>query len=184
MQPNEITIERSKKKTALSALIGVVFVALGGWMVGGGIPDLGGLAVAIGAISSVVFGVFLALHLRMLVDRSPGLIIGPDGFTDASSAVPAGLVRWDDIVGLSITTISGQRMLTVQVRDPAPYLNRGNALQRRVHRINSKLTGSSINLASNGLKISFEAMVAALQEGLARSRAGGGGQRAPDPARS
>jgi hypothetical protein len=64
------------------------------------------------------------------------------------------------------------------VRDPLPYLQRGNFLQRRLHKVNTRLTGSSINLVSNGLKISFDGLLAAIEGGLARSRAASGQSQA------
>src|SRR5580698_10622693 len=51
-------------------------------------------------------------------DGKPGLIIDHQGIVDNSSAVSAGRILWDEIVGFRVSEIAGQRFLTIGLTDP------------------------------------------------------------------
>jgi hypothetical protein len=46
-------------------------------------------------------------------------------------------------------------MLIIMVSDPQKYVDRGNALKRRLNQANYKMCGSPIAISSNALKIDF-----------------------------
>lgn len=169
--PADLIILRSKTKSALTVLGCVAFIAVGIVLVSIDDPEFSPIGKLTGWPAIVVFGLLLVPAVRLLLSKTPGLILQRDGFVDRSSAISAGFVPWSEVTELLVTTISGQRILTVKVRDPKPYLARGNLLQRPLVRANLRLTGSPINLSSTGLHISFEELVQRFQERCALAHA-------------
>lgn len=175
----ELVIPRSKKKSVATVLGCLAFVALGSWLVSIDDPKFDARAKLAGWAAIVFFGLLVLPALRLALARSPGLILRRDGFVDSSSAIPAGFVPWREVRELVVSTVSSQRMLTVKVRDPEPYLRRGNLLQRALVRANLRLTGSPINLTSNGLRIGFDELVRLFREHCERAHASPGPDAPP-----
>jgi hypothetical protein len=158
--PGELRIARSRGKLALLVLGAAAFVAVSVLLlVFTDFRDPKAPPRVFLWAGALFFGACLVAGARSLFRRTPGLVLRADGFVDASSPISVGFVPWKDVAALAIATIHSQRMLVVKLHDPAPYLARGNALARLVHRANLKLTGSPINLASNSLRISFDELV-------------------------
>lgn len=111
----------------------------------------------LGWISTVFFGVCAGSIATKLFDRSIGLRIDDRGITDNTSSSAAGLIEWQDIVGLERVTIASNKMIMVQVRNPEKYIARGkNSFVRRAMKMNNKLYGTPITIISSSLKISYK----------------------------
>lgn len=90
-----------------------------------------------------------------LFDTQPGLILDSIGITDRSNAVAMGRIAWQDIRRISILHVEGQRFLTLHMRNPQQYLQRGNFLQRQANKLSDRFYGSPVHIAAGTLKISF-----------------------------
>lgn len=157
----KLTIPLSKGKLGLIALGAIAFVPLCLWVVA--LDDASIVHRALAGLGIPLFAVCGVLAVRKLFDTRPGLILDSQGFTDNASANPAGFVPWTDVTDFHVVTIRRQRSLTVVVRNPEEYINRGGKLRQYLNRANTRMVGSPIAISANSLKICFEDLVAAFE---------------------
>ncbi len=173
-QTNNLEIPLSKTKLMLMLGGAMLFVACGFWFVisppvirhplFGNPPVL--FAVGISAI--IFFGLCALIAVRKLFDKTPGFIIGNQGFVDNSSGVSAGVIPWNDVVRVEKHNLMGQNFLVFIVQNPEEYLNRQtNPLKRKTMAINLKSYGSPITVSANTLQISFDELAALVERKLA-----------------
>lgn len=110
----------------------------------------------IGVACVVLFGFGSLLGIKKLFDQSPGLIINSEGILDNSSGVSAGIIPWADVVGIEEYQVKQQKFISIKVKNPEKYANKGSFLKRMVNRANIKMCGTPINISVNGLKISYD----------------------------
>jgi hypothetical protein len=110
---------------------------------------------ALGALSVLFFGACAVYAITKVFDRQPGLVLGPAGLVDNSSAVAAGFIPWSDVTGVEIFRFGRQKMLVIRVADPEKYIARGNPLKRALNRANTGMVGSPVAISSNTLRIPF-----------------------------
>ncbi|MCH8622344.1 STM3941 family protein [Undibacterium sp. TS12] len=165
--PDETVIELSKSKLRGVVAGALVFVAASIWMVQmdaaqvaekGLVNDVV-IMHGIGWAGLVFFGLCGFAGLLKIIDRKPGLVLSQAGIHDNSSYLAAGLIPWSDITGLSVFEVSGQRVMVVNVRDPERYISLGSLPKRALKRINHRLCGSPVGIASNSLKLGFEELL-------------------------
>jgi hypothetical protein len=125
---------------------------------------------AVGAAAVLFFGACAVYAIVKFFDRKPGLVLGPTGFLDNSSAVAAGFIPWSDVTGVGIFTVGIQKFLVVRVADPEKYIRRGNPFRRALNRVNTRMCGSPITISSNALRISFHELHRELASRHARAR--------------
>jgi hypothetical protein len=184
----ETIVELSKVKLSLITIGSFAFVAIGIWMLGLENQTVEGSrftepdyvnGVAMAAIA--FFGVCGIFGLKKMSDHRPGVLLTPDGFYDNSSGVAAGIVTWSDVSGVSEYSMQGQRFVSVLLKDPETYVNRGSTLRRMANRANMKLCGTPVNISANSLKISYEELLKLFETYLESSRAGSGEGVSGDP---
>jgi hypothetical protein len=157
-----VIIQFSKVKLALLLLLALGFVALGIWFVlspstFGHFEPRKTLVFITGIASIVFFGACAFVILRKLPDSKPGLVLNEDGYADSSSGVAGGLVKWKDITGIRLLTISNQHLLMIHVRNPEEYIERVQGkFKKRMMKLNYKMYGSPLSLSASGLKCSFD----------------------------
>lgn len=172
-----IEIPLSKKKLTLMLLGALTFVAIGLWFVIApptisnsywGNPTK--IAIA-GYASVLVFGLCAFVLIRKLPDNKPGLIIDDVGFTDNSSGASAGQILWSDIEDISVIEIHRQKIIMVQVINPQDYIGKQTSgFKRKMMQTNYKMYGTPLSITSNGLKISFDELLATLVDKLKQSK--------------
>jgi hypothetical protein len=118
------------------------------------------------------FGLCGLSALFKLFDFSPGLVIDAEGIVDNSSGVSAGRIPWSDIRGFTVTTVQGQRFLTVKVANPKKYVQRGHVLKRLLVNANATYFGGAIQISANSLKIDFDELVRVANEFREKYRSG------------
>ena len=170
---NEIVIPLSKRKLVL-LLLGAaasVVVSLWLWSIAETQTRFHPLRVrAAAVVGAFFFGICAVYGCIKFFDSKPGLIVDREGIVDNSSGVSVGRVPWDEITGLKVTALSGQRFLTIEVVDPRKYIGRGNFFQRQLIASNVKMTGSPINISSNSLSLKFDDLHRILVESFERYR--------------
>lgn len=140
----------------------LTFVALGIWLftISNEVPGRNPLFVKLASIAATAFfGLAAVVVLKKLFDNSPGLIINSKGIFDNAGGTSAGLIPWDQMTDFSILVIRGQQILAIYVRDPKPYLDKGNFLRRVANKANYKYYGTPVCISSNGLKTNFNELV-------------------------
>ena len=163
----DAVIPLSKGRLTLLLLGCVAFVAGSIWI--WSIADLqtryNPLYMKCVAVASVSFFGLCGIYGCIKVfDGRPGLIIDDQGIVDNSNAVSAGRIFWDEIIGLRVSEIAGQRFLTIEVTDPQKYVERCGFILRMLNAANTKMVGSPINISSNSLKVNFDELVRMLTE--------------------
>ncbi len=154
-----ISIPLSRDRLLFFVIASAVFVGIGCWMM----LDMESLFafdsiyLRIPAVAAILFFGYILFHAtRKILDTTPGLVIGPDGIIDNSSATSVGFIPWSQVSDLTTTSVESQRFVTVHLADDGPYLARGSRIVRLMNRANTRMTGSPINISSSSLKISFE----------------------------
>lgn len=107
----------------------------------------------------IFFGLCGLYSTKKLLNSNPGLVLDSAGIIDNSGAVSVGRISWQDLEGINITWIQGQRFITLYVTDPQKYLQRGGFLKRQVNALNYKLYSSPIHISANTLNISFNELI-------------------------
>jgi hypothetical protein len=178
---HEVAIPLSKDKLGLLLIASIAFVVGGIWI--WSIADaqtrenplyLKSVAVACASF----FGLAGIFYCIKLFDGRPGLIIDGIGIVDNSSAVAAGRILWDEIIGLRVTGIAGQRFLTIDVIEPQKYVERCGFFQRMLNAANAELLGSPISISPNALNVNFDELVRMLTEAFERHKAASRTRRA------
>ena len=103
-------------------------------------------------LSIVLFGLIAIFFLRKLFDKEPGLVFTNSGIVDNASAVSAGFIPWSEVIGSQIFEMPQQTMLIIMVREPEKYVDRGNAVKRKLNQANHKMCGSPIAISANALR--------------------------------
>ncbi len=166
----EIEISLSKSKLTLLLLGSVLLVALGLWFLIAppsiDHPVYGNqtLLLLAGILATAFFGLTTIFIARKLMDNRPGLVIGKEGITDNSSAVAAGLIKWDDLEYFSVLKISGQKLIMLFVKNPQDYIDRQTSgFKKRAMKMNFKMYQTPLSISANGLKCNFDELLGMLE---------------------
>jgi hypothetical protein len=101
------------------------------------------VAVYFGILFFAACGLYAAYRLAV---RRPALEIDAAGITDASSALGAGRLRWDEVDHVRLYIYSGQPMLGIVPRDLGVLLRRQGAVRRYLTKLNLFLGCAPINV--------------------------------------
>jgi len=163
MKKEEIIIEKNKIRMIFLILPSLIFVGLGIWIAFFApelnIKLLNGEIVKkiIGLLSIGFFGFAGILVTKKLLDNKYGIKISEKGIYDNSSAINAGLIKWDNIERIERSKVMNQKFIRVVVNNPEEFINRQkNILMRKNVESNFKLFGSPIQISTNTLKIGFD----------------------------
>ncbi|KIC89406.1 STM3941 family protein [Flavihumibacter sp. ZG627] len=171
MEPSEeiIEIELSKKKILLMLVGSLAFVAIGIWFVISppaisnsywGNPTK---LAFVGYASIFFFGLCAFLLFRKLSDKKPGLIIDNTGITDNSGGVSAGQILWSDLEDISVMEMHRQKLIMLHVKNPQEYIDKQTSgFKRKMMQMNYNMYGTPLSITTNGLKISFDDLMATL----------------------
>jgi hypothetical protein len=158
--PLDVTeIPLSKFKLVLLLVGAALFIVAGFWFVKH--PDMFQrvplLITIVGYLAIVFFGVVALFIVSKLFDPMPGFVIDDNGIVDNSSAFSVGFIPWEDIVDVSVTEVSKQKIILIKVADPQDYISRQpNALGKQTARMNYRMYGSPVSVTTNSLKISAD----------------------------
>lgn len=112
-------------------------------------------SVAVGVISfSVVVCGFLLT--KILFDRSPAVILNPQGLTDNSGAFSVGFIPWSRISSIEQKRFAMTKFIQVFVENPEEFLGSQSYLRRLTQRANLKMGGAPIQIATVTLNGDFD----------------------------
>lgn len=164
---DEKIVELSKTKITLAILGSAAFVAIGIWMLSLDEASIRSsrsfrlfwnnpmYVQVLGLLSILCFGLVGLFFFKKLFDKKAGLVFSNSGIVDNASAAAAGFIPWSEVMGADIFEMAQQKMLIIHVRDPQKYVDRGNAVKRKLNRANYNMCGSPIAISANALKINF-----------------------------
>jgi hypothetical protein len=142
-----IAIKASRLKYALLLIIAIGFVLAGAFIVA---FDTTGEAW-LGWLSIVFFGAGIPLFLWQLLDARPRLIIDEKGVFDRTLGV--GVIPWPEITGAYLRSIKSADFICLELRNPAPWLERLSPIKRAMASANEALGFSALNLNLSGLAV-------------------------------
>jgi hypothetical protein len=173
LNDERIEISLSKRKMILLLTGSLIFVALGAYFITDSSTFTNGeyrryplwLILAVGYASVSFFGICAIFICYKFFDNKPGLIVDKNGITDNSSGVSVGLIKWHEIVKLSVSEVYRQKFILIYVNDPETIINnQSNLFKRKTLSINNKIYHTPIAISSNALKCNFDNLYLLLTE--------------------
>lgn len=177
MADKEIIIEKDKIRMIILMLPSLIFVGLGIWIAFFA-PELNTnllngqiLKKIIGLLSIAFFGFGAILILKKLFDNKYGIKISQKGIYDNSSALNAGLIKWENIERIERRKVINKRFIRVVVNNPEEFIERHkNKLLRKNAESNFKLFGSPVHINTNTLNIGFEELFDLINDELEKRK--------------
>ena len=155
----ETKIQLSKTKIVYAIFGSVIFVMIGLWLFQNldKFPNYNPLLLQIIFISTVIFfGLCCTYAIIKLFDKKPGLVINDSGIFDNSSAMRAGLIKWENITNVYVSEIFKQQFLTIEVNNTEELLLNQSGLRKLIMRWNKDFFNSPIQISSITLECSLE----------------------------
>ena len=117
---------RKKSINLLLILSGILVVMLLILLYSSGIISDGIIiakGVAFSSICSVILAIIIIKTLISLKDKSPLIILSPEGITAKVTAASkaAGLILWKDISDIQLQKVGGDTLVTLIINNPEPY---------------------------------------------------------------
>ena len=161
----EFQIKRSGIKRYLYILLSLIMTAASALML------ISQRSVIIGLIGLLFFG----LGTIVIVWKTfgpPLLILTAEGFTDNSTASPAGFIPWEAVSRLAIVEIMRQTFITVYLEDTGAYLDTLSPLKRNGAKNDIAMGYGPINIALLGTGMRPEDVLSRMMEFWTVSRNG------------
>ena len=159
----KIVIQLSKSKLLLMFLGAATFAGIGFWFLTAppkiDLPLFGNPTIifVVGLASILFFGIMGFFIIKMLGDKSPGLVISDEGVFDNSSALSVGLVLWTDILEIKETKVVNQTFISLIVKNPQDYIDRQtNVIKGVLMQKNYDSYGTAIAITVNGLNCEYQ----------------------------
>lgn len=159
----QIAIPISKLKVALSFMICVALIVISIWIMTSPVSSASRGAAVLFALS---FGYGAIMFAKMILDSRPGLVLDEEGIFDPSGMSIVGKVRWEEIESISALRIKTERMIVVQLNDPAQYISRNKGMTRKRLTFHMAMFGSPIYISSGTLLIEFDELFQLMNEKL------------------
>lgn len=159
----ELRLFSKRSRLLLLLAAGAALTGTSAWLAFGFPPSVMSVVWWLGI---VFFGLGTVMMLTRLLIRRPILIVDREGIVDRAQLIAAGRVTWDEIEGLSISTVYGQTFLGIHVHDLAALLARKSLLQRLAIRSNTSFGYAPINLPQSLLPVPVEKLAAWMQDAL------------------
>jgi hypothetical protein len=117
------------------------------------------------AIISLITGIIgLVICIPKFLGFRPGLVINQDGLYENSSGVSAGFVPWNEVRSITKFNVGSQLFIAIHVKDPLPYLKKGNYLQRIIKKSNMSIRGTPVGISMATLNADFEILYKLIHE--------------------
>ncbi|MDE6594158.1 MAG: hypothetical protein K2K57_13985 [Oscillospiraceae bacterium] len=88
--------------------------------------------------------------IKRLTNPKPLIIADEKGFTDSSSASPAGFIPWSDVKNIYMVTLQRNKLIEVELVNSEEYLSRHSGLSRKLAEVNMKMGYQAISLSLGG----------------------------------
>lgn len=116
---------RKKSINLLLVLSGILVLMLVILLYSSGIisAEIIGKGIAFSSIASVILAIIIIKTLISLKDKSPLIILTPEGIISKVTAVSkaAGLILWKDINDIQLQKVGGDTLVALIISTPEPY---------------------------------------------------------------
>ncbi|AYL96825.1 STM3941 family protein [Mucilaginibacter celer] len=164
-----IQIPLNKTKITKGLLGSVAFVAISAWIlikqphIGNPMFDNVLVKYGVTSLGIVFFGFTAFFFLKKMGDKKPGLVIDDEGIFDNTGATSVGLIPWQDISGVGISSLMNQQFLIIGVKNPEQYIEaQTNLLRKKSFGFNYKNYGSPIAISANTINYNLGLLAAEL----------------------
>jgi hypothetical protein len=159
MDGERLHIESSPLKIILLAGLALGFVAAGAWMVS--VAPGGSFVQFVGWASILFFGFVGFVGLRqMLAFRGVVVTIDPTGILDRR--VSDQPIPWAKVLGVDVWSLDAQRFVILKLDPAFDAVFPTKAITRLTRGANKKLGADGVAINPQGLKISFDMLLAAI----------------------
>lgn len=160
-----IEIYTSKKKSILLLLGSILFVALCSF-VAFGILDISLYKRLVGIVGIAFFGLGIYVAIRQLIQNRLLLVIDDMGI-NVNPLKSDEKILWKHINGFPIVSISGTKIILIQVNNPQYWIDKEtNKIRKKLMEFNYGEYGSLFNLSSNSMQIKHKELVDLLNNRL------------------
>ena len=173
LSESRIEILISKKKLVKSLFFSLILTATSGFLIfisinalanGNGSVAKWFLAYTVGT-TVVLFSGMAGLHIiSKFFDSKPGLIISETEIIDNSSAISLGRVPWSDIVDVTVSSMFGQKFISLNLRNPNEYIAKQNGLKKFLLIMNHRTFGTPMFFSDLDLNITFDELLQVLAD--------------------
>ena len=108
-----------------------------------------------------------AYHLIRLVRRQPSVVLDANGLRDLTSAFPAGLVPWQEIDSVAVTSLKGTKQVSITLKDNDRFLARLGPVHRALAKTALRMGCPVIGIAETEISIQPEQLADQIQECVA-----------------
>ncbi len=165
MTMKEIIIPLSRKKITLTILGSMGAFAILFWV----FQNTGDRIYVkiVSAMGVVFFGFGVIYSFIRLFNKKPGLVINDEGIIDNSSfSSPTGLIKWENITGVSITETYRYKSLSIHVNNADEIISKQQGFKKILMNWNKKHFNSPIQISSSSLKCNFQDLYNIIKEQL------------------
>lgn len=173
----KIEIYSSKRKSVILLIASIVFVVLGFWL----LIEADNLTAwrikspifirGIGIASIIFFGLGIFVGIKRLIKSEISLIVSSDGLNLNPKKSLIEFLKWSDITGLEEIKIQSTRIIIVKVRNPEYWLDKeASIFRKKLMQFNINNYNSPFNIASAGLDISSDKLIATLKTYFDRNK--------------
>jgi hypothetical protein len=135
-----LVLQPARARGIFPLVISIAFVAAGVFVLLTGRPG----STSVGWMTILFFGGCAAVLVRQLLDARPRIVLNDEGILDRTLKV--GVIRWEDILGAEVATISGQNFLALRLRDESRYTSRLGPVYKRLLEMNESLGFARLNV--------------------------------------
>lgn len=149
-------IKFNKGRIITLLLMALAFVAVCIFIITQPIKISNLLKYLVGVLGILFFGAVFITMILKLASNKPAIIIDDKGVTDNASGVSAGLIEWQDILGVEITSVTNQLFISIYVRDPEKYMQNSSPVKKWMMKMNQSIQGTNINIPKTTLGDDFD----------------------------
>ncbi|MFI2856688.1 STM3941 family protein [Paenibacillus sp. JSM ZJ436] len=114
------------------------------------------ILIAVGIVSTLVFGLCMLYFLMRLIKPRPALVIDLEGLTDHSSYVNGGRIRWEEIEDIVLYSYMNQHMIGIQLKDAEGYVSSHKGLKRLLIRMNKNMASADVSIMKQSVSENLE----------------------------
>ena len=120
--------------------------------------------MVIGIIGILFFGLGGIAMIFSFLKSSPALIINEKGITNHSQAGSAYLIEWDNIQLIKIITVSGKKLIAIELIDDQKVFDQVNAPTRTLMKLNARFYNTPAFIASSMIEMKIEDILSLIRQ--------------------
>ncbi|HEY6716845.1 MAG TPA: STM3941 family protein [Reyranella sp.] len=166
----EVIIRHKKINLTVHVILGFGMTVLFVWMFllpEGASRRPSWLLHIVGFVGTAPFGLGTLYDIRRLFDGPPALVLDQLGIIDNTYYLGVGRISWSEIRGVRIAVL-GRRFLTIDVRSPKEFINRGNVFQQLLRGLNNRMMGTPIVIRATTLGMTVDELTETVKGYMAR----------------